>query len=815
MEYGFDELGGFSNSSLPRKLSVSGCVEEMKKNPGNYHKQFSCAQIIGTLAGDESMKFVLVKPDAISCLMTALKNYPNETDLQLNIFTSLLNIASFSEANCTHIVTHNGVSIIQNTLRNHLESPTIVKLVLNTTKYISSSVNLAKTLAANELNSEILLAMSKHSSDTEILSDGCFILGNLLVSEKIAHHLMSLGVVQTIVSLFEKFPDDNTVMENVCRTLGCFAVFDKLCLDISKSGVTLAVVKLLKSKTANVFLFESCLWALACLTTTESTVKHVSTSAVASHLMKVFKQFPINMELAEVIMVTSSQITSGNDDIRNLVEDDGASKSIIAAMLMFDRSSDIQEVGCLSLMNLTAESRENKIRATNSGAVPTLLHTISEFAQNSNTVLLALKALSNLISVEEACHQILDSKGLDILASTIDTFHQDTDVLAETAQVLSGIAHLSDLKQADMEDVYQRLMSIWSLAQNDVHAVLNICLAWEYFAKTDQGRQLIKRNRTLENVLQAMERFTQDELLQYTGCRIIALESLYGCNQEFIMAEKSLRSVLVCMEKFQLEAEMQIVGCGTLSCIVNKLDGLKETCVSLGGVSCIARSLDSNVNDFRVAYVTVLALGHLMPIDAKKHPAESALAVSTVLGCMKTFLTNKDIVTVGCQILSKSVLTESLSTELNKIIETAARHHRCNFQFEESSVAVRTLDPHPHSSLTGVTTVPLASLTGVTTVPLASLTGVTTVPLASLTGVTTVPLARLTGVTTVPLVRLTGVTTVPLASLTIVITVPLARPTGVTTVPLVSMTGVMTVPLVSMTGVTTVPLDWLESQLYH
>uniref|UniRef100_A0A2C9LSG6 Armadillo repeat-containing domain-containing protein n=1 Tax=Biomphalaria glabrata TaxID=6526 RepID=A0A2C9LSG6_BIOGL len=273
--------------------SIETCIECMKKNPDDFSKQLIYSEHIGTLAEQESLSFLLCKSDAIACLLTALKTFPDKLELNLTVFSCLLKLASVSAANCSHIVEHDGVSVIKNTLRRFTDSTELLRLVLRTTKFISAAEELVATLSGCDLHCEIFQALYRHTADRDVVTETCYILGNLLFAEKTGQQLLRFGGLPTIISLVEKYSDDVIIMENVCKVLGCFANNDQTHLAVCQAGATQVIVKVLTSAISSVPVFESSLWALACLTVSESTCQDVVALGGVDTVLNILTEHPL------------------------------------------------------------------------------------------------------------------------------------------------------------------------------------------------------------------------------------------------------------------------------------------------------------------------------------------------------------------------------------------------------------------------------------------------------------------------------------------------------------------------------------------
>jgi len=365
-----------------------------------------------------------------------------------------------------------------------------------------------------------------------------------------------------------------------------------------------------------------------------------------------------------------------NATLRKQVEVEGASRAVIAALLSLDTCADIQEVGCLALMNLTADNKDNKVRIKNAGAVPTLLNTMREFDHNSTVVLCALKALGNLVSLDEVCHLLLDERGLDTLVTIVDIHSDHLDIQVFLAMVLCGLTELPDLKREEACLIDGTLMRILTSVQDDPDVTLYVCQSIENLMKTEVGRETFLRENRLNVIIEAMNSFTDHCHIHQCCCKVIAVAVLYVDTKRRLVTDTAVRCVLRSMELFPHNVELQIVGCGTLSCIIETITILKHEFICQRGISLIHRAVTSHPGEARLAVVALLAVGHVLPLDDKSFPIEADNAFQIIMLCMSSFVENKEIQISGCLALNKCTLhrEEDIVALISAVSHSIRRH---------------------------------------------------------------------------------------------------------------------------------------------
>ncbi|KAK7464574.1 hypothetical protein BaRGS_00037884 [Batillaria attramentaria] len=666
-----------------RRSSINTCIRDMREQSSNYSKQLIGVQIVGHYADEETLKVVLAKSDAISCVITAMKAFPEKEELQCQACVSLLKMASASEANCVHICKNDGVAAIASTMRRYDDNLEVIRMTLSILGYMSTADCVTEELLRQCCHRDVLVAMSL---DT-------------------AKQLMLIGGVHTIISMMKRYHDDKDILENGCRALGSFAVYDETCLDVAQAGATATVVETMKSNTGDESVNESGCWALACLTCTaatceefvtlggldvllhtleafpkeellqdygvrtlcnlgghETTLQDVSTVQVVKVFLSLCQNFPDSVETLEIVMICLAQLAAtetevhrcmlydggvrsvvsvmrsflenrtiqghgcrilGNmavhENLRKAAEQQGASQAVISAMLNMEMFADIQLYGCMALMNLTADLMDNKMRVKNNGAVPTLLSTIRQFPGNPEVVLSALKTLGNLVDLEECCRQLLDDKGLAIIINIARDPKADDSIRSFAALVLAGLTALTDLPRGELVRIEETLVALQAALPHDPDLALSMC----------QG---------LHNLLKT--------------------ESKKGQKQNVcLLTECTVGTVLSSIRAFPEEKELQMVGFGALSCICENFAKLRGVIVREGGVSDVTKAMTRFPTDDRLHAVGHIALAYLLPIDSKENPKDAAMVLEVIGTSMSQFVENEELQISGCRVLERCDIT--------------------------------------------------------------------------------------------------------------------------------------------------------------
>ncbi|BFZ11172.1 hypothetical protein BsWGS_14210 [Bradybaena similaris] len=712
--------------------AIQCVIDAMKSFPEKEELQHdACLSLLKMASASESNCVHILQHDGVSAISAAMRHHSENTEIVKLLFRTVAFISTAVDL-ASQLVAGGLHSDIFSAMSRHASNIEIVR---------EGCFIIGNLLVTVEAVHQVMLVGGVHTiinmvemfpDDEKILENACRTLGSFAIYDETCQDIASAGATSTVLMAMQSPNANVTVAECGCWALASLTAIDSTCEEIVRLESISVILDALREYPREENLQEYGTRVLYNMSSCETTVEFVCSESVIVLLQSALVNFPDSVELLEIVLITISQVMmdKGNmyrhlaesrcvheiikvmmnlpenqliqehgckiignmavhDDLRKLVEAAGASKAVISAMLTLDSVADIQEVGCLALMNLTADSKDNKVRIKNAGAVPSLLNTLREFSRDTNIVLCALKALGNLVSLEEVCHLLLDEHGLETIVSLVSTHGNQPDILVFIAMVLCGVTELPDLKEEEAALIDQTLMGISSSIQSNPDVSLYVCQAIENLVKTDVGRITFMKENRMGVILSAMNTFTDNPNIHRCCCKVIAVVTLYVDTKKRLITETTLKSVLKSMELFPMDVELQIIGCGTISCMVEKIALLKHELIGQGGVSIISRSIGSHHSEPRLAVVALLALSHVVPMDTRTYPDEAKTVFEDIMLCMKTFPENKEIQISACNILCQCQLTDENDVhELVQNATSAARRYASEQEVQKAVAAV-------------------------------------------------------------------------------------------------------------------------------
>ncbi|XP_041361745.1 protein aardvark-like [Gigantopelta aegis] len=341
-------------------------------------------------------------------------------------------------------------------------------------------------------------------------------------------------------------------------------------------------------------------------------------------------------------------------------------------MLTLDTTEEIQEYGCMALINLTADELNNKIRVKNNGGVMAIVCCLQNFHNCSDIVLSALKTLGNIIELDEVCRQLVDEGGLKTIVNIASRYKDNGDIQLFAAMVLSGLSEIKDLGSDVIHTVDAALMSICSL--DDPHLSMYACQAMENLLNTERGPRTFTDEKRLDVILKMMKDFSDHPEIIRVCCKIIAMLALVEDIKKEIPYQ-AVSMVIESLKNFVQLDDLQIVGCGALSSLSENNKTLAQSIVENDGVGVLASALERHQSEERVHVVVMITLANLLPIDKEKHGTACETAASLIEQSMSMFPEIVAVQVAACEAIAKfriadlpdpSVLIDSLKHVLRR-----------------------------------------------------------------------------------------------------------------------------------------------------
>ncbi|XP_052063760.1 uncharacterized protein LOC127703281 isoform X2 [Mytilus californianus] len=380
------------------KLSIKDVIKEMKQKPNNSKCQTDFCRKMAAFANDDSLHVLLAKQEGISCIIKAMKQFTDNTDLIKSACQTLLMMTSYSDANCVHVHKEDGISFLIELIQLKIDNAGLLQTILDILGYLvmTDDTDIIDSMIDKSCHTIILTTMSRHGDNSDIVKQCCFILSNLVNSVDVARSLMFIGGVHVIIGAMQTFEDNNEVLENGCRALGSFAVHDEICTDVVNAGALKITLHTLERSRNDESLLECATWALACLTKYEESCKDVCSSCGMENLIQGMKNFP-TIEI-------------------------------------------IQEYGCWTICNIIAHDKPFDVNISHE-IVQVLLDATSMFLDNIDLQEQLLFAISETITVgETVLHRFVSSKGIPLIVKTMSQYPDHCPIQEHGCRIIGNVA---------------------------------------------------------------------------------------------------------------------------------------------------------------------------------------------------------------------------------------------------------------------------------------------------------------------------------------------------------------------------------------
>ncbi|XP_046377766.2 uncharacterized protein LOC124149956 isoform X1 [Haliotis rufescens] len=735
---------------LSKQDAIRCVLEAMNTFPDKAELQFSaCASLLQMASASEANCYIIQQNQGIPVLLTVMKSYSENVRL-IRILLNIIGYISSSDELSVQLLQYGCHSQVLGAMSQHADDNSIIKQCLFILGNLVTTVETAKQIMLVGGVHTVIDMMETFPDDVDILENGCRALGSFAAYDDTCLDVGQAGGTRSVLDAMTSSPDNVCVLECGCWALACLSTMADSCEEMHQLDGVYALLATLEEHPEEESLQEYGVRTICNLAALETTIQSVSTERVLSILQRLMSQFSDNVELQGQVMFALSQIAmcgdemqhcilrkggvrsvvtimdvhpediaiqehgcrilgnlAVNETIRRQTEEEGASRVVIAAMLALDTCEDIQEYGCMALMNLTADIKVNKIRVKNNGGVLALLSSLKNFDSRPNIILSSLKTLGNIVELDEVCRLVMDERGLRTVVDIARGHSVDHDIQVFAAMVLCGLSRLKNLSTEEVEMIDRTMTRMLSLPSLDADITLFVCQTFENLLNTERGMHVFMSGKRLDVILTTMQKFSAHPEILQCGCKIIAVVALDVRHE---MTTDAVRSVLHAMKTYSDSKDLQIVGCGALSCISENNGSLAAFVLENDGVLRISDALDLHPGEDRLHAVALMALANLSPVESSRNPALFHTIQDLVYGAMARFPENLEIQICACSAIAQCNPTAgNKSSEFLEALKYTMRRHggkeeihiplakalKCFWRGGQKGVITKILDTNP------------------------------------------------------------------------------------------------------------------------
>ncbi|XP_067664557.1 uncharacterized protein [Haliotis asinina] len=735
---------------LSKQDAIRCVLEAMNTFPDKAELQFSaCASLLQMASASEANCFIIQQNQGIPALLTVMKSYSENVRL-IRILLSIIGFLSSNDELSIQLLQYGCHSQVLGAMSQHADDNAIIKQCLFILGNLVTTVETAKQIMLVGGVHTVIDMMETFPDDVDILENGCRALGSFAAYDDTCLDVSQAGGTRSVLDAMTSSPDNVCVLECGCWALACLSTMADSCEEMHQLDGVYTLLTTLEEHPEEESLQEYGVRTLCNLAALETTMQSVSTERVLSILQRLMSQFSDNVELQGQVMFALSQIAMYGDDmqhcilkkggvrsvvaimdlhpediaiqehgcrilgnlavnetIRRQTEEEGASRVVIAAMLALDTCEDIQEYGCMALMNITADIKVNKIRVKNNGGVLALLSCLKNFESRPNIILSSLKTLGNIVELDEVCRLVMDEHGLRTVVDIARDHSANHDIQVFAAMVLCGLSRLKHLNTEEVEMIDRAMTRLLSLTSLDADITLFVCQTFENLLSTERGMRVFMAGKRLDMILTTMQKFSAHPEILQCGCKIIAIVALDTRHE---MTTDAVRSVLNAMRTYSDSKDLQIVGCGALSCISENNGSLAAFVLENDGVMLISDALAQHPGEHRLHAVALMALANLSPVDLSQNPALFHTVHDLVYGAMTRFPENLEIQICACSAIAQcDPIAGNKSFKFLEALKYTMRRHggkeeihiplakalKCFWRGEQKGVITKILDTNP------------------------------------------------------------------------------------------------------------------------
>lgn len=674
---------------LTRQTAIKSLIETMRKFPTEADLQLeACKSLLKQVQHSEASLHYLTENDGIKHLQTITKNFQENTEL-LAVILDIYGYYSFQDEWRDSLTERVNPSDFLTTMARHQSDVIVIEKCCVVVGNLVLSEDIARSMMYVGGVHSIISMMTKYNKNVDILKHCCNALGTFASHDDTCQAVSEAGATCAVMTVMTSFPAIPALQESCCWALASLSRSDCVCMELMHLDAFSVLLNAMTSFPLVACIQEYGCWALCNLAVLATKLSDSDCQKAVELLIDCSTAFSHNVELLEHICYAMNTVVSlkesvhetvvrldgvsklielmrtyeenediqlnscktignlaVNGDFRKYAEDMGASEVIIASMLKMEKNLPIQNTGCMTLTNLSADVADNKFRILKNGAVHAVLQSMMNNRDDETLQLNALKLLCNLVESDKGCWWIAEESGIQIISMTLRSYADHPDILAFGCTCLANLPR-KGVNAVALESVESTLLYLRLSISTSVEVARALCTFYENALKGGKECKKLFNKTAVEKVLQVMQDF-DDADVQLSGCRIIAQVAI---DDDIELLTRQVTLVLFStMKKYIRNIDIQMICCGTISYLSSSEKGL-ETLQEMCCIDVLLQCMKTHLHSAEIQVVCLLSLENICRAELVRGKTTQNVCDAVALS-MKTHPDNREIQLGGCHILS-------------------------------------------------------------------------------------------------------------------------------------------------------------------
>lgn len=546
----------------------------------------------------------IAQAGGIVMIMNAMKQYPQDTELQSAGCDLLRNLSHDSDHNQASIVQEHGVDTILAAMKGHqchVETQAYGCAVLS---LLVGCLRMGAGFDRSTATKAIVAAMTRLPHAEQVQLIGCDALNNLVAD---TFYPRTVGNGDDHYDDENQYVDDKEKKEEETEEIRKYIV--------QADGI-LALLTAMKSYPSNINLLRSACSALSNLAFLPEISKAIAEATDDA--------IPVIVETIKTHATDAPLQSSGCGLLRNLAYKNEANQAaiveaggitiIIVAMKYHSLDALAQVTGCDALYNLAANNDKNKILISQAGAIPIVLAAVKSHASNVKLQRSAAAVISTLAYNPQISALIARSGGIRAILTAMQSNTEglssvggsDAKLQAEYCGALRNLAYKDVKNKAkiiaaggiELIVAAMRAHPNRDTVQRNASDALNNLASGGSF----NTKELIAKLGGIETILFALK--TKKNGCGTTSARVAtsccgALSTLaykHTKNKTLIVTTGGLDLILSAMKAHPDDAPLRSSGWDAIHNLMTVKDA-KSLLVAGGGIGVVRKGLEANPND--------------------------------------------------------------------------------------------------------------------------------------------------------------------------------------------------------------------------
>jgi len=661
---GCRSLREFSMLAVDQDFGELGCVAAvlgaMSSFPLAIEVQLSACEALENFArSNEPSRLSIVDDRGIETVLSAMKSHANSPELQLSGCV-LLQCLACTERGRSRFAEIDGAEVLIRTMRAQSSSTAVIELVFSLLWQLGVE-GICWAFGENVLRA-VIATMSVRIDSPGVQGRACGLL-TLVTPSSVQHsNLVALGGVEAVTSAMKAHLTSAETQELGCRCLVSFCENTGCAEQLFRLGVIELVVAALSSLSASIRVVSASLLALVALVSAD-TNKTIQTDGLHSKVANAMMQYQSSESLQEIGCVLLWNLSVISKD--PLKEFDFLCVRAVASAMQAHAGVAALQQACCDVIGLWAEDPELQNTLLELNIVQQLITAVQEHVDSDVLLISGCRALRAMAQDCDAGREaVCCLGGIDTMLRTMEAHLSSAELQQAGCEMLGVLASSSAIQTrigelGGIESVIAVMRAYAGLLEVLLKAfgALVLCVRGNC-----ANRDRLSASGGFAVILLFQREWLHNVAVQQAVCTALSECVASDTQREKFVREGGADVVISAMCAHTSNVEVQQVGCTALSHLAHRSAANKTRIADRDGVQTVLAAMEEHPESVHLQRVACSALANLFAVDQQR-------VLHTVVSAMKSHVLDADVFILRCKVLRLALASDCTTALMAAAVE--------------------------------------------------------------------------------------------------------------------------------------------------